>query len=194
MLDEITVERSLLYIQQHHVELFKSTAQEMEEFEYLIEYGGLNKIDAWIIAFNIWLLVSPNNNHIIYSAEKTLYYPANFLILNALVNNSSFRQLKRYHHSKETIYIASLSIANGINQWIYSIMENYNLMDMHERCKELRYFDSHLGSSEDKIILAENQARFVKASVIELKTNSFNQMIKNCCEEAVNISMNYSHH
>ncbi|KGR78503.1 hypothetical protein [Ureibacillus manganicus] len=193
MQDIISVERSLLYIQQHHVELFNCTAHEMKEFEYLIKNGGLNENDAWIIAFNIWLLLIPDKNDIIYSAEKTLYYPANFLIMNELVLNYSFKQFKRNHHQKRTIFIVALSIANGINQWIYLVMEKYNLMDLYERNKARRYFDSHLGNPEEIKILAENQARFVKASVKELKTNSFNQMIKNCCDEAINISMQYSH-
>ena len=193
MKENITVDRSLLYIQQHHVELFTSTAHEMKEFEYLIKSFALKENDAWIIAFNIWLLLLPDKNDIIYSAEKTLYYPANFLLMNELDLNPSFQQFKRFQHPKRTIFIASLSIANGLNEWIYLVLEKYDLMDIHERGKDRRYFDSHLGNPEDLKILAENQARFVKASVKELKTNSFNQMIKDCCDEAVNISMQFPH-
>ncbi len=192
MHDEITVERSLLYIQQHHVDQFKSIADEMKEFDTIIKDGGLRVNDAWIVAFNIWLLFLPDKNNIIYSAEKTLYYPVNFLLLNALINNSSFQQFKRFQKSADVIYIASLTITNGINQWIYSVMEKYNLMDIYERSKERRYFDAHLGNREEVKLLSENQARFVKASVIELQSDTFNQTIKNSCDEALKIYENSS--
>ena len=192
MHDEVTLERSLLYIQQHHVDQFKTIAQEMKEFDEIIQDGGLNVKDAWIIAFTVWLHFLPDKNNIIHSAEKSIYYPANFLLLNALINNPTFKQFKRYQTSPDLIYIASLTLANGINQWIYSIMEKYNLMDSYNRNRDRIYFDAHLGNSEEIQLLAENQARFVKACVIELKTNSYNQTIRNSCNEAIRIYEQFS--
>ena len=60
MYNEITVDRSLLYIDQHHVDTFKSLAKKMSQFNFIIEDGGLRKKDAWVIAFNTWLMLLPD--------------------------------------------------------------------------------------------------------------------------------------
>ncbi|RKJ60859.1 hypothetical protein D7X33_27335, partial [Butyricicoccus sp. 1XD8-22] len=128
MHDGITVDRSLLYIEQHHVDKFKTIAKSMKEYNDLITDGGLTKDDCWIIAFNIWLLLNADDEHdIMQSAEKTIYYHANFIILNATIKSNYFKLFKRKGLSRELLYLASLKIANGINQWIYHVLESNNL-------------------------------------------------------------------
>lgn len=124
MYREITVDRSILYIEQYHIDQFNNLAKKYSEFNHLVKEGALNIIDAWIIAFNIWLLLLPEKYHIIHSAEKTLYYSSNFVILNALQENVHFNQLKARENRPELLYyIISLQMATGLNQWILDVMK-----------------------------------------------------------------------
>lgn len=183
---EITVDRSILYTEQSHVDHFVSLAKKYSEFNHLVKEGGLNLIDAWIIAFNIWLLLLPEKYHIIHSAEKTLYYSANFIILNALENNVHFNQLKLRENRPELLYyIISLQMATGLNHWILEVMQKYNLTYLIERNKQRIYFDAHLGTEDEIQTFLEDQSKFVKAAVKEINnTDSFDKMIKQSIDES----------
>ncbi|BDH62217.1 hypothetical protein MTP04_23470 [Lysinibacillus sp. PLM2] len=187
MYDGITVERSLLYIEQHQVDKFKTIANSMKEYNDLIADGGLSKDDCWIIAFNIWLLLNAVDEHdIMQSAEKTIYYHANFIILNATIKSNYFKLFKREGSSRKLLYLASLKIANGINQWIYYVLERYDLLSIAEKNRKRSYFDVHLNNCQEVKNFSEEQALFVKASIKELKTtNSFELMLKYCSEQIV---------
>lgn len=190
---EITVDRSLLYIEQYHIDNFNNLAKKYNQCNHLVKEGALNIIDAWIIAFNIWLLLLPDKYNIIHSAEKTLYYSSNFVILNALQKNVHFNQLKARKNRPELLYyIISLLLATGLNKWILQVMTKYDLTHMIERNKRRIYFDAHLGSEEDLQAFLEDQSKFVKAAVKELNsTNSFDKMIKRAIDEAYKIFNEY---
>ncbi|MEK4284704.1 hypothetical protein [Ureibacillus sp. FSL K6-0165] len=189
MYRKITVERSILYIEQYHVDKFIDLAKQNSQFNYLVKEGALNTIDAWIIAFNIWLLLLPNKYNIIHSAEKTLYYSSNFVILNALQDNVHFNQLKFRENRPELLYyIMSLQLATGLNEWILRVMIKHDLTYMIERNKKRIYFDAHLGSEDEIQSFLEDQSKFVKAAVKELhSTNSFDRMIRNAIDEAYKV-------
>lgn len=192
---EITVDRSLLYIEQYHVDEFIQLAEKYEAFNDLIEEAALNKKDAWIIAFNMWLLLLPEHYNIIHSAEKTLYYSTNFIILNAIQKNSHFNQLKiRPNRSEPMFYIAALKLASGLNKWLLYVMEKNNITYMAERNKRRLYFESHIGPADEVQLFLEDQSIFVKAAVKELNlSQSFDNMIKNCIDEAVKLySLHFS--
>lgn len=196
MYKDITVDRSLLYINQHHVDTFKKIANKMDEFSYIVKAGGINQKDAWIIAFNIWLLLFPDRSHIIQSVEKSLYYSSNFIILNAVIKDPNILILKqRNDATDELLYLTSLTIATGINSWTLYVMEKYNLKYMADKNKKRNYFDAYLGMEEEIKVIIEDEAKFVKALVKELNsTDSFNKMIKNCCENAYSLYLNkYAH-
>lgn len=187
MYKEITVDRSLFYIHQHHVDTFQSIAEKMDNFNYIIEDGGIQKKDAWIVAFNVWLLLLPDKYNIIQSVEKTLYYSSNFIIYNALKENVHFLNFKnRSDATKELYYLASLVIANGLNQWFLDVMNKYDLKDIAEKNNTTRnYFDAHTGTEEEVKQFAEDQARFVKATVKEFNyTNTFDDVLKKSCNVA----------
>ncbi|QBK26259.1 hypothetical protein [Ureibacillus thermophilus] len=193
MYREITVDRSLLYIEQYHIDTFNELAKKYSQFNYLVKEGALNLIDAWIIAFNIWLLLLPDKYHIIHSAGKTLFYSSNFVILTALEENIHINQLKARENRPELLYyIISLQLATGINRWILHVMLKHDLTDMIERNKNRVYFDAHLGTKEEIQIFLENQSRFVKAAVKELNsTNSFDKMIRRSINESHNVYNDY---
>ncbi|MED3660708.1 hypothetical protein NST62_05305 [Ureibacillus sp. FSL K6-8385] len=193
MYREITVDRSILYIEQYHIDQFNNLAKKYSEFNHLVKEGALNIIDAWIIAFNIWLLLLPEKYHIIHSAEKTLYYSSNFVILNALQENVHFNQLKARENRPELLYyIISLQMATGLNQWILDVMKKNHLSYMAERNKHHIYFDSHLGSEKEIQRFLEDQSKFVKAAVKELNsTDTFDKMIKQSIDEAYKVYNEY---
>nr|WP_106779939.1 hypothetical protein [Lysinibacillus timonensis] len=186
MHDEITVERSLLYVQQHHVDQFKSIANKMKEFDYLLEEAAFSLNDAWNIAFNIWLLLyyDDQDDDIIPTVGKTLYYPSNFILIDALINQSYFIQLKKHNLSPEMLYIASLKLATGINQWINKLLYENNMVKLLNKMNHGSYFDAHLSSKDEVGKFSDDQTKFVKLTVKELHTsNSFYLMMKNCYEQ-----------
>ncbi|NLY79333.1 MAG: hypothetical protein GX072_05420 [Lysinibacillus sp.] len=189
MYREITVDRSILYIEQHHVDTFVNLAEKYEAFNEIVNEAAVNKKDAWIIAFNIWLLLLPDNSNIIHSAEKTLYYSTNFVLLNAFQKNAYFNQLKMRQIRPEPLYyILSLKLAAGLNSWLFYVKEKNNLTYMAERNKHRVYFDSHNGPSEEVQSFLEDQSKFVKAAVKELNSSdSFDKMIKDCIDDAMNL-------
>lgn len=185
MYKEITVDRSLLYIEQHHVDTFLSIAKEMDEFSYLVKEGGISQEDAWIIAFNAWLMLLPDKHHIIQSVDKMLYYSSNFLIYNAVKDNIHFQNLKhRKDATPELFYISSLYLASGINEWILYVLTKYNQVDMLNRLKINKYFDAHKRTDKELQLFVVDQAKFVKIAVKELSTNTLSDKIKKCCDDA----------
>lgn len=186
MYNEISVDRSLHYIDQHHVDTFKSLAQKMDQFNFIMKDGGLPKQDAWMIAFNVWLLFLPDKENIILSAEKTIYYSSNYVIINALLKDSYFNHLKnRRDSAEELFYLASLTLAAKLNKWFLFIQEKYDLMHISKRDKEMSYFDSHKLSEKEVQRFLEDQALFVKAAIQEINsTDSFQKTIKQACDEA----------
>lgn len=186
MYREITVDRSILYIEQCHVDKFIELAQEHEAFNHHLKECGLSRKDAWIIAFNIWLLLLPDECNIIQTAEKTIYYSSNFIILNAIKDNVHFKNLKRRKDRPESLYyLTALKITSGLNEWYGYVMKKYELNDIFKRNKERIYFDSHKGTKKEVQQFLEDQAKFVKAAVKELNSSdSFEKMIKKACDEA----------
>lgn len=186
MYNEITVDRSLLYIDQHHVDTFKSLAKKMDRFNFMIEDGGLPKQDAWIVAFNAWLLLLPDKYNIILSVEKTPYYSSNYVILNELLKDAHFIQLKnRKDASEELFYLAALTLGTKLNKWFLYIQKKYDLMHLKKRNNSISYFDSHKQSDEEVKRFLEDQAQFVKATIKEMNsTDSFQKTIKQACDDA----------
>lgn len=82
----------------------------------IVEKGEVtSEDDAWNMVFNVWLLLLPDKFQIIPLAEKSLYYPANFVILEALKSDNSFQSLeKRSNGNEELTFLSALIIANGI--------------------------------------------------------------------------------
>ncbi|RTQ87439.1 hypothetical protein [Lysinibacillus telephonicus] len=185
MYKEITVDRSLLYIEQHHVDTFQSIAKKLDEYSYLVKEGAISKEDAWIIAFNAWLMLLPDEYHIIQSVDKMIYYSANFLIYNAVKKDVHFQNLKyRKDATPELFYLSSIYIATGINEWILLVLKKYNLIEMLNRLKKSKYFDAHKRTEKEIEMFIVDQAKFVKAAVMELSTNSLSETIKKCCDDA----------
>lgn len=185
MYEEITINKSILYIEQHHVDTFKEMARKMENYSYLVKKGGISLMDSWVIAFNIWLLLSPDDDLLIKTDETSLYYTANILIYNAIQDDTHFQNLKeRTNAAPELYFLSSLILATGLNKWILFVMRKYQLLDIIERTKCRSYFDALNGSEKEIQQFLEDQSQFLKASVQELRECSFPQMIKKCCDEA----------
>lgn len=186
---KISIERSLFYIQQQHIEKFNWLAEKMAKFNSIINGGGITRDDAWIVAFNIWALLLPDKYKIIESVDKTLYYSTNFLLLNTIRQHSHFQKIKKHPKTTDELkYLTSLFIANGTNKWALELMEKYMILDIAEKNKKRCFFDSHKGSEEEIQAFLREQSRLVKAVVKELSTtNSFEQLIKKCCDDAYSL-------
>ncbi|MFC7684677.1 hypothetical protein [Ureibacillus sp. GCM10028918] len=185
MYEKITIDESILYIEQHHVDTFMQLATKLDNYSYLLKEGGISRMDGWIMAFNIWLILLPEDDIIIKTDETSLYYTSNVLIYNALKDDTYFQHLKdRADASPELLYLSSLFLATGLNEWLLFVMKKYQLHGLIERGKSRSYFNALNGTDEEIQIFLEDQAQFVKAAVQELRENSFKQMIKRCCDEA----------
>lgn len=184
---EITIDKSLMCIQQHHIDAFNSTADKMYEFNYILKESAFaREKDKWNIVFTIWLLLLPDKHGIIESVEKTLHYSSVFVVLNALKSNSYFQSLrKRSNGTKELNYLASLIIANGIDTWVLKVMEKYNITDIMERNKKHIFFEVHNQPKEEVQIFLQDQATLAKAAIKEIhSSDSFEELIKKCCTDA----------
>ena len=186
MYEEMTIERSILYIDQHHVDTFKILAKKLDHYSDFIKKSEFNQLDSWIIAFNIWLLLQPDDDLIIKTDEASLYYTANVLIYNAFKDDIHFQNLKeRTSATPELFYLTSLNLGIGLYGWVVYMLKKYQLQDLIKRTNNRGYFDVLNGTSEEIQIFVENQAQFVKAAVKELReTATFTQMIKKCCDDA----------
>ena len=185
MYEKITIDKSILYIEPHHVDTFKQIAAKMDNYSYLLKEGGLSNRDGWIIAFNIWLLLLPDDDLLIKSDESSLYYTANVLVHNALKEAPHFQNLKERNDSTpELIYLSSLLLATGLNEWLLFVMGKYQLQEIIKRTRTQSYFNALDGTKEEIQIFLEDQTQFVKAAVLELRESSFTRMIKKYCDEA----------
>ncbi|PYF03067.1 hypothetical protein [Ureibacillus chungkukjangi] len=186
MYEKITIENSILYIEPHHVDTFKQWAAKMDNYSHLVKNGALSKMDSWIMAFNIWLLLLPDDDDLIIKTdESSLYYTANILIHNAFKEDSHFQNLKERNDSTpELFYLSSLYLATGLNEWILNVLEKYQLQDIIQRARYQRYFNALDGTKEQIQTFLEDQSQFVKAAVLEIREGSFSQMIKKYCDKA----------
>lgn len=189
MINKITVERSLMYVQQYHIDNFFAIAEKMEKFWYIVTQKRVvtTEDDAWNMVFNTWVLLLPDEFQIIQSVEKSMYYSSNFFIFDNLKNDSCFQNLKnRSNGNEELTFISACIIARGLSTWtLYDVLEKNNLTDIIERINKRIYHDSHIGTKLELEVILQDQAQFTKAAVKELSTsNSFEERIKNCCQEA----------
>lgn len=186
----ISTETSLFFIEDNTlVNQFIEISQKMDTYIEELNDGGVNRNDVWIIAFNIWLMLQPDELNIIESAEKSLYYSSNFIIFNAIKNDYYFKYIRSNNIKKsELIYLTSVFIAEALNQWIAEIMKNENMTDTLERNQIRSYFTTHLGTDEDVKQFLKDQAKFVKAIIPILSTtNQLERMIKKCYDQASSI-------
>ncbi len=185
MYEEITIDNSIFYIEQHHVDTFKQIASKLDNYSPLLKEGGISLLDGWIIAFNIWLLLLPDDEIIIKTDETSIYYTANLLIHDAIKDDTHFRHLKdRSNAPQELFYLASLLLATGLNEWILFVMKKYRLYDVMKRSQSRKYFNALNDTEKEIQIFLEDQALFVKAAVQELREESFSQMIKKYYDKA----------
>ncbi|RUL57006.1 hypothetical protein [Lysinibacillus antri] len=187
MYRNLSVDHSLFYIEQHHLDTFLSIAEQMESYDHIVKEAALHKEDAWAIVFNAWLLLQPDEkNHIlIQSVDKSLIYSSNFIIYQAVTQDSHFQSIKqRKDATPELLFLAALYLATGLNEWFLYVMKTYNISYMAEKNKEQGYFNIQYRTEDEIQSFLEDQALFIKATIQELKTDSFSKIIKKSCENA----------
>lgn len=188
MYTEISAETSLFFLDDDTLVFkFFAMSEKMSKFDIHLNPGGVDVYDVWIIAFNIWLMLQPDELNIIESAEKTLYYTSNFIIFNAIKKDYHFKYIKTNEIKKpELLYLISVLLAEKLNQWIADIMINANMTDILQRNRTRSYFKSHMGTEDDVKQFIEDQAKFVKAIVPILSTTQqLERIIKKSYDEAV---------
>lgn len=185
MYEKITIDKSIFYIEQHHVDTFKQMAARLDNYSPLLKEGGISIMDGWIMAFNIWLLLLPDDEIIIKTDETSIYYTSNLLIHDAIKDDIHFKNLKdKIDAPPELLYLSSLLLATGLNEWILFVMKKYRLYDVMKRSKSRRYFGALNDTEKEIQIFLEDQALFVKAAVQELREGSLSQMIKKYYDKA----------
>lgn len=187
MIHKITLERSLMYVEQHHIESFCSMVDKMSAFNYIIKESSIAKEeDLWNIVFTVWLLLLPDKYGITESAQKSINYSSVFVVLNVLKNDPHFQALKnRSNVTEELNYLSALLIANGMNTWALNVVEKHSMEDIFERNKNRLFFEMHKRSKKEIQIFLQAQVKFVKAAIKELSsTNSFEELVKKCCNDA----------
>lgn len=91
MYEKITINKSIFYIEQHHVDTFKQKAARLDNHSPPLKEGGISLMDGWrwIKTFNIWLLLLPDDEIMIKMDETSIYYTSNLLIHDAIKDDIS---------------------------------------------------------------------------------------------------------
>ncbi|WP_042474042.1 hypothetical protein [Bacillus ndiopicus] len=187
MFETITAEKSLLFLENDRlVNEFKALASKLPQYHTVPQLGLISPDDVWITAFNIWLLFQPDEYLILESAEKTLYYSSNFIILNELKNDHYFKFIKTHPDiADELLFITALYLAQALNQWLEEALIAESREDIIIRNRRLSYFEAHTNSEEDVRKFVEDQAAIVKIIMpIITKENTLECLIKNSYDEA----------
>ena len=189
MFDAVTVDRSLFFITQQQVEDFKALAVKLAPHYTLNLEGAIFNADVWVTAFNIWLLSQPDEMLVLESAEKTFYYSSNFIVYDHLKNDYHFNYIRTHEErTNELNFILSIHITNELNKYWETLLREYNLADIIEKNRGRSYFDAHhqLGSAMESFV--NDQARFVKILVNDIKSNNtFSRIIKDCCDRSLDV-------
>lgn len=186
MYKAVSIDRSLFFIDQSFVEKFHSLALALEQHYELNMYGAISNDDVWTTAFNIWLLAQPDEMLVLESVEKTFYYSSNFIIYEHLKNDYYFNALRTNESTTpELTFLVSIHLTNSMNLYLYELMIQNGLQDIVEKNRHRNYFDAHNDTSLAASDFINDQARFVKVLVNDLKkTQTFSRIIKESYDKA----------
>ncbi|KYG92247.1 hypothetical protein [Metasolibacillus sp. FSL K6-0083] len=187
MFETVTAEKSLLFLEDDLlVNEFKALARKLPQYHSIPQAGTISSNDVWVAAFNIWLLLQPDEYLILESVEKTLYYSSNFIILDELKNDHYFKFIKTHPDiATELLFITALYLAEALSQWLTEVLLAENREDIIIRNRRRSYFEAHKGSDEEVRQFVEDQAAIVKIIMpILTKENTLERLIKNSYDEA----------
>ncbi|WP_107841421.1 hypothetical protein [Metasolibacillus meyeri] len=188
MFETVTAEKSLLFLKDDLlVNQFKELASRYPQFHKVPQLGIVKPNDVWIAAFNIWLLLQPDDYNILESAEKTLYYSSNFIILNELKNDHYFKFIKTHPALvTELLFITALYLSEALNQWLTDVLIAEKREDIIIRNRQRSYFEMHTKTEEEVRKFVEDQAAIVKIIMpIITKENALEYLIKNSYDTAL---------
>lgn len=188
MFDSITVDRSLFFITQQQVDDFKELALKLEPYYSLELEGAIFDADVWVTAFNIWLLSQPDEMLVLESVEKTFYYSSNFIVYDHLKNDYHFNYIRTHEERTEELnFLLSIHITNELNKYWEKLLREHDLADIIEKNRGRSYFDAHHQEGPIMESFVNDQARFVKVLVSDIKSNNtFSRIVKECCNRAFN--------
>ena len=185
MIEAISIERSLFFINQSHVDEFNKLAEQLKGEYSLNLNGAISDDDVWTTAFNIWLLTLPDEMLVLESVEKTFYYSSNFIIYEYLKNDYHFNYIRNHSkRSNEICFLFSIHLTNQMNNYWYTLLMEHGLSDIVEKNKSRNYFEAHNDTDQNIENFINDQARFVKVLVQDLKSNdTFKRLVKDCCDK-----------
>lgn len=187
MFETITAEKSLLFLKDDVlVNKFKALANQFSQFHTVPQIGMVTPDDVCIGAFNIWLLLQPDEYNILEAAEKTLYYSSNFIILNELRNDHYFKFIKTHPDAAAELHFATaIYLAEDLNQWLADILIAEARQDIIIRNRQRSYFEMHTKEEDEVRKFVEDQAAIVKIMMpILTKENILEHLIKNSYDAA----------
>lgn len=187
MFETITAEKSLLFLKDDVlVNEFKALANQFSQFHTVPQIGIVTPNDVCISAFNIWLLLQPDEYNILEAAEKTLYYSSNFIILNELRKDHYFKFIKTYPDAAAELHFATaIYLAEALNQWLADILIAEARQDIIIRNRQRSYFEMHTKEEDAVRKFVEDQAAIVKIMMpIITKENILEHLIKNSYDAA----------
>lgn len=187
MYQTISKDRSLFFIDSHHVDSFIALADAVwvEDMPFIPKL--LNIEHTWTSIFNIWLLLQPDEALIVEAFDKSMYYSSNQLLIKALKNDYHFNFLRTTAaNTPEQLFIGAIFINNGISSWTADLMTQEGLDDVLNDFQQSNYYDLHNSPLSEVTPFINNQARLVKLLAANLNaTPKFSRMIKKQCDEAI---------
>ncbi|MCH7321129.1 hypothetical protein LZ480_04425 [Solibacillus sp. MA9] len=188
MYNQITFEHSLFFINEQYVFDFQQLAEKMNPLLKIPidDTSYYNMKDMWISAFNFWVLLHREEEDIIESFDKILYYSSNHIMFNALKNDYYINYFRSHPDTTlEHIYILSILLTKQINNWYVKILKIANQRPLIKRNQQCHYYLMHLQSKELLQPFMKDQAILVKILIQHLNSsNEFELLVKKCCDEA----------
>lgn len=188
MYNQISLEQSLFFINEQYVSDFKQLAKKMNPLLTISidDSSYYNTEDMWVSAFNLWVLLHREEENIMESFDKTLYYSSNHIMIKALKNDYYFNYFRAHPDTTlEHLYILSILLTKQINNWYVKILKIANQRPLIKRNRQRPYYFMHLKTKEQLQPFMKDQSILVKILIQHLNgSNEFERLVKKCCDEA----------
>lgn len=136
-----------------------------------------NTEDMWVSAFNLWVLLHREEENIMESFDKILYYSSNHIMIKALKNDYYFNYFRAHPDTTlEHLYILSILLTKQINNWYVKILKIANQRPLIKRNRQRPYYFMHLKTKEQLQPFMKDQSILVKILIQHLNgSNEFEQ-------------------
>lgn len=189
MVEKIPFQKSLFFLEDDLLSTrFEQLADELSQYHDVPTDGFVRQEEIWVGVFNIWLLFQPDKFILIESAEKTMYYSSNYIILNEIRQDHFVHFIKTHPDiAPQVLFLTALFLTQSLNEWLVDILQKENLESILIRNRSRHYFDAHKIRDDEEIKqFIEDQSHIVKAVMPYIaKEGTIELFVKHSYDKAI---------